>query len=126
MKWGELGTVYDDGDIIFSEGQKGEAIYVVQHGTVEEYAERGGKKIKIAERAEGEFFGEMAMFANQARSTSMVAKGSARVLTLDKRNLLRRVQEDPFLAFDIASSLAHRVQDLNEELARLKSTSGVD
>jgi len=42
------------------------------------------------------------------------------VLTVDRRTFLRRVQEDPSLAFHILRSLSHRVRELDVEVARLR------
>ena len=62
-----------------------------------------------------------AIFERQPRSATVRALGQAKILTVDLRNFLRRVQEDPSLAFRILETLSHRVRDLNEEVGRLRS-----
>ncbi len=70
---------------------------------------------------EGDFFGEMALFEREARSATVRALGEVRVLTVDKRTLLRRINEDPSLAFRIVQKMSGRIRELNTEVVRLKA-----
>ena len=47
--------------------------------------------------------------------------GEVRVLTVDKRDLFRRIAEDPTLAFHLAERMSARIQSLTNEVARLAS-----
>jgi CRP-like cAMP-binding protein len=49
------------------------------------------------------------------------ALGDVRVLTIDKKTFLRRVHEDPSLAFRILQKMSYRIRELDTELVRLKS-----
>jgi CRP/FNR family transcriptional regulator len=112
--------MYGDGEIIISEGDEGDCMFVVQEGQVEVFVKKDGKEIRLAVRGVGEIFGEMAIFEREVRSASVRALGPARALTIDKNNLLRRIHEDPSLAFRIVQTLSHRVRELSEEVARFK------
>ena len=81
------------------------------------------KEIRLGVRREGEFFGEMAIFDRDVRSATVKALGEARVLTVDKKNFMRRVHEDPSLAFRLVETMSHRIRELGEEVARLQKTS---
>ena len=120
MKKGGLGKEYADGDVIVREGDKGDCMYVVQEGEVEVYVERDGAEVRLATRGAGEFFGEMAVFEREVRSASVRALGSARILTIDRRNLMKRIHEDPALACKLVESMSRRVRELSNELARIK------
>jgi len=120
MESGSLGKVYEDGELIISQGESSDCMFVVQEGRVEVFVEKGGKEVRLAIRGEGEFFGEMAIFEREVRSASVRALGRARILTIDKKNILRRIQEDPSLAFRLVEALSHRVRELSEEVAKLK------
>ena len=74
----------------------------------------------MGELETGEVFGEMAIFDQQPRSATVRAKGNARVLTLDKRAFLRRVHEDPSLAFRILQQMSHRIRVLDEKVSQIK------
>jgi CRP/FNR family transcriptional regulator len=121
MASGELGKIYQDGDVIICEGEEGNCMFVIQEGEVEVIiAGENSQEIRLGIRGEGEFFGEMAIFDRDVRSATVRAKGEARVLTVDKKNFMRRVHEDPSLAFRLVETMSSRIRELGEEVARLQ------
>jgi CRP-like cAMP-binding protein len=124
MASGELGKVYHDGEVIICEGDEGTCMFVIQEGRVEVLiAGEDDKEIRLGIRGEGEFFGEMAIFDRDVRSATVRALGDTRVLTVDKKNFMRRVHEDPSLAFRLVETMSHRIRELGEEVARLQKSS---
>ncbi len=122
MDNGALGREYRDGEVICRQGEPGDRMYVIQAGRAVVVREGDGAEVVVRELAAGEIFGEMAIFERQPRSATVRAKGTARVLTLDKRAFLRGVHEDPSLAYRILQAMSQRVRSLTEELSRSKST----
>lgn len=120
MKSGELGKIYQSGEVIIRQGESGDCMYVIQSGEVEILRDKDDKQIQIAVRKTGDFFGEMALFSRELRSATVKALGEARVLTVDKKNLLKSIQKDPSLAFRIIETLSKRVRDLSEEITPYK------
>jgi CRP-like cAMP-binding protein len=118
---GDLGRQYEDGEVIIREGDVGECMYVVQEGEVEVYVERGGNDVRLAVWGKGSMLGEMAVFEREVRSASVRALGRARLLTLDKKNFMKRINEDPTLVFRIVEMMSRRIRELSGEVARLKS-----
>jgi len=116
-----LGKVYEDGEIIVRQGDKGDCMYVIQSGDVEVVEETDGNELVLAVLKEGDFFGEMAIFEQQVRSATVRARGEARVLTVDRRTLMRRIQNDPSVAFNILHTMSHRIRVLDKELGRVKA-----
>lgn len=123
MSKGALGTVYPDGQVIVREGEVGDCMYVVQSGAVEVVRGLDGSEQRLAVLEAGDFFGEMSMFEKEVRSATVRAKGEARVLKVDKKTLLRRIKEDPYLAVTILQTMSHRIRDMNAELARARNAS---
>ena len=121
METGVLGKIYNDTEIIVKQGDKGDCFYVVQDGLVEVIEETDRGAVQLAMRGEGEFFGEMAIFEQQVRSATVRALGDARVLTIDKKNFLRRIHEDPSLAFHLIQSLSSRIRELSAEVAQIRA-----
>jgi len=121
METGALGKVYQDGEIIVRQGEVGNAMYVIQSGKAEVVQEVNGKSVPLAVLGENDFFGEMALFEDQVRAATVRALGAVRVLTVDKKTLLRRIQQDPALAFRMLEHLCHRVRKLDTELGRIKT-----
>ncbi len=116
----ELGKVYRDQEIIVQQGDMGDCMYVVQAGQVEVVRQEGDGEIRLAVLGEGDVFGEMALFERETRSATVRSLGEARLLTVDKKTLMRRVHEDPSLAFHIVQGMSRRIREMNAELAHMK------
>ena len=112
-----LGKWYEDGDAIISQGEVGDCMYVVEEGEVEVVQGSGENRIRLAVLGEGEFFGEMAVFDRDVRSATVRALGKVQVMTVDKATFLRRISEDPTLAFRIIKKMSGRIRGLNNELS---------
>lgn len=121
MSKGLLGKAYADGEAIIRQGEPGDCMYEIQAGQVEVVQENDGREIRLAVLRKGDFFGEMAIFENEVRSATVRAKGEVRVLTIDKRTFLRRITEDPSIAFRIVERMSRRIRELDTEIVRLKS-----
>jgi CRP/FNR family cyclic AMP-dependent transcriptional regulator len=115
-----LGKLYSDGEAIVRQGEKGHCMYVIQKGKAEVVHERDGGEVRVATLRKGDSFGEMAIFEREERSATVRALGEARILTVDKRIFLRRVQEDPTVAFNILRMLCERIRRQNKELFELR------
>ncbi|MBP2688545.1 MAG: hypothetical protein H6Q83_732 [Deltaproteobacteria bacterium] len=120
-KMGELGKIYKSGETIVRQGDVGECMYFIQSGKVEVIRESDGKDVKLAELGQGEFFGEMALFEKGVRSATVRPLGEVRVLSVDKRLFLRKIHEDPSLAFRIMQKMSLRIRELDKELGKLRS-----
>ena len=116
---GGLEATYEDGEIIIRQGEVGNSMYVIQQGKVEVLSEKDGQEIELAIRKEGDFVGEMAIFERDVRSATIRALGQVRVLTIDKKNFLRRIHEDPSIAFRLVEIMSRLIRELSEENARL-------
>jgi hypothetical protein len=119
VELGGLGKVYKPGEIIVRQGDAGDCMYVVQSGKVEVIKEKDGKEVRLAELVEGDFFGEMALFEKGAvRSATVRPVGEVRVLSVDKKMFLRKIHDDPSLAFRVMQKMAGRIRELNNEMMR--------
>lgn len=115
-----LGKVYEDGQFIVHQGDIGDCMYVLQQGEVEVIHEEGDRQVQLRVLHQGDVFGEMAIFEKEVRSASVRAHGRAQVLTIEKRAFLRRVKEDPTLAFNILQVMSQRIRKLNADVMRLQ------
>jgi flavin-dependent dehydrogenase len=118
---GVLGKVYKAGEVIIRQGDAGDCMYIIQSGRVEVIKKKDGNEIKLAEMGEGDFFGEMALFEKDVRSATVRPLGEVRLLTVDKKMFLRKIHEDPSLAFRIMKKMSRRIRELNNEMMRLTS-----
>jgi len=120
MSEGALGKVYQDGEVIVRQGDPGDSMFVVQAGQVRVLAERDGEETLLNVVGTGELLGEMAIFDHKPRSATLRALGETKILTIDKKNFMRRINEDPTIAFRIVETMSQRVRELSDEVVRLK------
>ena len=73
---------YAPGDQIIRQGEPGDRFYLIRQGKVS--VRKGNPEIQIAELAEGDFFGEMALLSGQPRNASVWAKESCLLYSLHK------------------------------------------
>ena len=112
-----LGKEYKEGEVIFHQGDVGNTMFVIQDGEVEAVAESYGEEYRLRSMGPNEFFGEMALFEKEVRTATIRAVRPTRVLTVDKKNFLGGIHEDPSLAFRIVETMSHRIRDLTDRLA---------
>lgn len=113
-----LGKEYKDGDVIVRQGETGNCMFVILKGEVEAVAEADGKELKLRTMKANDIFGEMALFERETRTATIRSLGSTHVLTIDKKNFLEGVHEDPSLALRIVKTMSHRIHDLTDRLAK--------
>lgn len=114
-----LGKIYQDSEIIVREGEIGDCMYVIQDGFVEVFVQSGDQEVQLNILGKNEFFGEMAVFEHEVRTATVRAKGPARILTVDHRNLLKRIHEDPSLAYQLMEVMSNRIDRLSKEVSLL-------
>ena len=73
---------YAPGDQIIRQGDPGDRFYLIRQGKVS--VRKGYPETQIAELAEGDFFGEMALLSGQPRNASVWAKESCLLYSLHK------------------------------------------
>jgi CRP-like cAMP-binding protein len=115
-----LGKEYKEGEVIVRQGETGNCMFVIQDGEVEAVAEADGKELKLRTLGPNEFFGEMALFEKETRTATIRAIQPTRVLTIDKKNFLGGIHEDPSLAFRVVKTMSHRIRDLTDRLAKFE------
>jgi flavin-dependent dehydrogenase len=122
MNIGALGKVYQDGETIIRKGEIGDCMYVVQDGCVEVVTDTDNQEVRLAILGKNEFFGEMAIFEHESRSATVRALGKARILTVDHKNFLRHIHEDPSLAYRMVRVMSNRVRKLGNDYASVCNT----
>lgn len=111
-----LGRQFSDGEIIIKQGEEGDCLFVIQQGKVAVIDETDGNENKLAELKVSEFFGEMGLFEKDVRSCTIKAIGDTKVLTIDKRNFYRTIQNDPSIAYRLLEKMSFRLREMNKKL----------
>lgn len=120
MKSGELGKIYQAGEIIVQQGETGNFMFIIQQGEVDVLVNGKDGDVPLSVLRAGDIFGEMSLFTHAPRSATVRSRGESRVLTVNKRGFFRRMHEDPSLAFRILEKMSERINSLDAELSQLK------
>ena len=73
-----------DGEILFEEGQVGQAAYVIEEGALEIYKDSVSKVVLLAERGRGEVVGEIALLEDTTRMASARARSDTTLIEIQK------------------------------------------
>jgi CRP/FNR family transcriptional regulator, cyclic AMP receptor protein len=116
-----LGKKYADGEVIIHQGDPADCMYVILDGEVEIILDdQRDDSLRLAVLSEDEVFGELALFENATRIATAKAMGDVRVLSVDKKNFLQWVGEEPTFTLKILMKMAERTRTLIEEVVSLR------
>lgn len=90
---------YDPGETVFSQGQKGDAFYIVYKGAVDISIRRWlVLKKKVASLKAGDFFGEIALISDEPRTATVTAAEPTLLFTLIAEDFKFVLAENPAAA----------------------------
>ena len=98
------------GTVIFSDGDKGDRMYIVRSGAVD--IVRNGTVITTVEA--GGLFGEMALIDGSPRSATARARDDCELTGIRERVFLYLVHDSPYFALDVMRTLTDRLRAMNE------------
>lgn len=112
-------TSYEPGEVVFSEGEEGDRLYVVASGAVRVYVrdlEGRNQQVRVIEQ--GDFFGEISLLEHTPRSATLIAADHCELLELDRRTLADLVVDFPGVPKLIEEAAARRIESREELDAR--------
>lgn len=98
------------GDIVFSEGDAGEEMYIVAAGHLRVVSDVKTEKVVFAHLGPGEFFGEMSLITGATRSAGVIAATDARLWRLRKADFEAIQKQHPEIGLEISRILGERVR----------------
>lgn len=107
---------YREDEVIFNQGVAAFGMYIIEKGSVSIVYEPTGKL--LAELADGEFFGELALLDNSPRSAAAVAKAPTTMLGFFQSDLFDLVERNPKLGVKVMTNLSRVIGE------RLKISNG--
>jgi PPM family protein phosphatase len=103
--------------VIFSQGQPGDAMYVVLSGTVR--LTKG--ETAVAELTRGHHFGEMALVDRSVRSLGAAAAEPTRLVVIHRKDFYEIIKREPSLAtkmlWSFVQVLGHRLRKTTNDLS---------
>jgi uncharacterized membrane protein len=107
-------VLYQGGDTIFNEQDKGDALYVVDSGAVQIWVrDEDVKTVTLAELKPGDFFGEMAVLDRGARSTNATAITDTALHRLSSDDFQKFLLDHPEAAIDVICEISARLRQTN-------------
>ncbi len=113
----EFNRNYPKDTMIFSEGQPGNELYIIQKGSVKISKIVDDKEVMLALLKPGDIFGEMALLDNKARSASADAYEDTALLAVNRANFQQMIQKQPQLITRLTTLLADRIWLIYKQLA---------
>ncbi len=105
---------YKAGEVIFNERDRGDALYVVETGSVRIWVlDEDVEEVTLAELKPGEFFGELAVLDRGERSTSATAIVDTHLHRLSSDDFQQFLMEHPDVAIDVICEIGTRMRQTN-------------
>src|SRR5688500_11406549 len=100
---------------LFRQGDKGDAMYLIESGRVRiSLRDDDKQEVTLAELAQGDFFGEMAIIDGRQRSADAHVVEDARLAILSRDAFLSFVRTNPDVALEMLSALTDRLRRTDE------------
>ena len=101
-------------EIVFNEQDKGDALYVVESGSVRIWVlDEDVKPVTLAELKPGEFFGELAVLDRGPRSTNATTVGETILHRLSSDDFQAFLMKHPDVAIDVICEIGARMRQTN-------------
>lgn len=100
---------YDKGETVFSQGQKGDAFYIIYQGSVDIRLKQWlVLSKKIATLKAGDFLGEIALISDEPRTASVICNEPTMLFTLISDDFKFVLHENPAAAEEMRKIAARR------------------
>ena len=109
---------YEPGQILFHEGDMGDAAYLVIDGEADILVDTPQGQLQVAVIGKNAFVGEIAILCDVPRTATVRAKDRLVTLRINKELFLRLVGEFPSMAIGIMRELASRLEVNNKNLRK--------
>ena len=111
---------YAAGESILQEDEPGDLFFVIVRGQVKVFVDsEHGREVVLTHLKAGDFFGEMALFDNEARSASVSALVPSELAVLRRKDFLDVMADDFTIARRILSTLSGRLRRANDMIESL-------
>lgn len=108
---------YQDGEVIFAEGDAPTAAFVLVEGNVELLQNSDAGQVTLAFLQPGETFGDMSVMEGAPHQATARAVGTASVEIIPRKEFVSGVTNDPASAMGLIQSLIGRLRGMNARAA---------
>ena len=97
---------YDPGDVVVSQGEPGDALFVVVEGQLDVHR----NDQPVAQLAPGDYFGELSLIDGEPRSATIVARDEVVLLTLTAADF-NALLDEPYVLHGVMVNLARLIRE---------------
>lgn len=108
------------GEIICTEGEPSDAMYVIETGQVKVVSDVATERIVLAYLGPGSHFGEMSLLTSEPRSAGVIVSIDAELLKLDKEDFDALLRDHPAIAVTMSRVLAQRLRQTDTQVFERK------
>jgi len=120
LGWFGVCHIRVEGEMLFREGEPGDALYLVMEGKLAVIKGRGtNREIILGHMGKGEFLGDMALIDHQPRSATIRADSDSLLLVLGAEDFNKIMKDFPLIPLTISKILSQRIQALQARLQDL-------
>jgi Cyclic nucleotide-binding domain/FHA domain len=109
------------GEAIYSEGDLGSEMFVIQSGEVRLFRIRDGMKQEVAILEKGDFFGELSVLEGLPRTTAAEALNEVELIEINSTTFDRMIRANIEIAVRMMRKLSNRLQEANRKLESVTS-----
>lgn len=114
-------VTYGAGDVLFRQGDPGDAAYVILSGTADILADSPAGEIRIAEVEFNSIVGEISILCDVSRTATVRAATNMEALRIRKEDFLKLLIDFPEITIEIMKVLADRLSHTTTELTEARS-----
>lgn len=113
---------YPEGQVLFSEGDPGETLLILEEGRVKvSRFMAGGQEIVLAVQEAPASFGELALVDGAPRSATVIAQTPVVVRMLPRAALMGMIHNEPTVGMALLQGLVGMIRDTNDRLSDLQA-----
>jgi CRP-like cAMP-binding protein len=114
-------VVYRADEILFSQGDTGDAAFVILSGRADVLVDGPAGQIRVAELQENAIVGEIAILCDVARTATVKATSQVEALRISKDNFFKLLTDFPEMTIEMVRVLADRLSQTTIELTEARS-----
>lgn len=114
-------ATYAAGDMLFQQGDSGDAAYVILSGKVHLVTDTPEGEAMVGEAESRSIIGEMSLLCNSPRRMSARAVTNVEVLRIAKDCLGKVMADSPRMSMDFSRALAERLRATTSELDTIRN-----
>lgn len=112
---------FDEGDVLFHQGDSGDAAYVILRGSADILTKSEHGLIKVAEVSRNAIVGEIAIMCDVNRTATVRARTSVEALRINKEQFLKLLSDFPDITIEMIRVLAARLSQTTNELTEART-----